>query len=56
MLPSQNLIEKIDDGAVYVNYEEDQITSQKREDEWTRDTPWWKMGWKKALKWDLVSF
>ena len=29
MLPLQNLIEKIDDGAVYVNYEEDQITSKK---------------------------
>ena len=30
MFPLQNLIEKIDDGAVYVNYEEDQVTSKKR--------------------------
>ena len=28
---------KIDDGAVYVNYEEDQLTSKEKEDEWTLD-------------------
>ena len=30
MLPQRNFIEKVEEGAVYVNYEGDQLTSKER--------------------------